>query len=249
MATPETAPVLGFTRAVRSRKPLKICITGPAGSGKTYGMLTLCAAINAEVRGDAPFGVIDTENESASLYADEFTFDTCPLRPPYTSKQYGAAIRAARDAGHLVIGIDSLTHHWDGPGGILERKAQFDAANPRSNSYTNWRDFTRENTTFYSNLLQSSLHMVCTLRSKMEYEQTVGPDGKKKVEKVGLAPIAREGSDYEFDLVFDLQQDHKASVSKDRTRQFDGKVWDLSDADTARTLLTWWRAGSPTATA
>jgi hypothetical protein len=232
-----------FQRAVRTRKPLKVCVTGPAGAGKTLAALTLADAINAAVGGENPLAVIDTENNSASLYSDVFTFDALDLRPPYTSKAYAEAIGAARRAGYKVAVIDSLSHQWDGPGGILQRKAEADMA-PKANGWTNWQSFGRENATFYSGLLQSPLHMVCTLRSKMAYEQIIGGDGRKSVQKLGMAPIARDGSEYEFDLVFDLDANHVANVSKDRTRQFDGQSWDLTDTDTARRLLDWWQGGS-----
>ena len=37
--------------------------------------------------------------------------------------------------------------------------------------------------------------------------------GRTEILKVGLAPVQREGMDYEFGIVFDLSADHTASVS------------------------------------
>ena len=65
-----------FTKAERKKAKLKLNLNGPSGSGKTYSALTMASGLGSKV------AVIDTENESASLYANEFKFDTLPLRPP-----------------------------------------------------------------------------------------------------------------------------------------------------------------------
>ena len=62
-------------KAEKKRVKLKMAVQGPSGSGKTLGALALAKNLWPE----AKICAIDTENESASLYADKFTFDTIPL--------------------------------------------------------------------------------------------------------------------------------------------------------------------------
>lgn len=69
--------------------------------------------------------------------------------------------------------------------------------------------------------------------------------GRQEPRKVGLAPIQREGTDYEFSTVFDLSDNHMATVSKDRTGIFDGKIFELTQ-DTGKILRRWLDAGAKT---
>lgn len=226
-----TGPV--FKKAERKAAKLKINVQGPSGSGKTMGALALA-------KGLAPTGkiaVIDAENGSASLYADDYAFDTLDIRPPYLTKKYMAAIRAAIDAGYEVIVIDSISHQWDGEGGILQRKDEADAR-PGSNHWTNWGPFTKEHNEFRALLLSAPVHIITTMRSKMAYTQSEA-NGKKKVEKLGLQPIQRDGMEYEFTLSFDVGMDHRAQVSKNRTPLFKEESVDLLDAEVPASLLGW----------
>lgn len=228
-----------FAPATRKGVRLKIGISGPSGSGKTLGALALGTAL-------APTGrvaLIDTENGSASLYADRFQFDTLSLRPPYESKRYIYALAAAVQAGYEVVILDSMSHQWAGEGGILSRKEQVDARG--GNHFSNWAPFTREHEWFKAKLLNAPVHIIATMRAKQEYALEESSEGRKstKVRKLGLAPVQREGMEYEFSVSFELQMDHQASASKDRTGLFDGRLVDLTDATVARELLAWRESG------
>ena len=87
-------------------------------------------------------------------------------------------------------------------------------------------------------MLASPCHIIATMRSKTEYLQTENERGYKEIKKVGMAPVQREGMDYEFGTVFDLGVDHNATVSKDRTRIFDGKIFTITK-DVGKALLQW----------
>ena len=76
------------------------------------------------------------------------------------------------------------------------------------------------------------------MRSKTEYLQSLNERGRTEIRKVGLAPVQREGIDYEFAVVFDLSAEHLASVSKDRTRLFDGNIFNIT-SDTGNVLRSW----------
>lgn len=224
---------------------LKLAVQGPSGSGKTWGALVLAKNLWP----DAKVLVVDTENESASLYADlpapnNFVFDTIPLDPPFESSRYAACIDFAVDNKYDVLIIDSITHQWEGDGGILRRKDELDRR-PGSNSYMNWNAFTPEHTSFIEKIKQAPIHVIATMRSKQEYALEQNSKGKITPVKMGMAPIQREGMDYEFTIVFDVQMDHKAVTTKDRTGLFDTKPVDLADKKVAGKIKEWLESGKP----
>lgn len=223
----------GFKRATRRAVRLKLAIQGPSGSGKSLGALALAAGL-AE---GGKVAVIDTENGSASLYGDRYVFDTLDLSPPYLTKKYLDAIEQAVEGGYKVLVIDSISHQWDGDGGILQRKDEADTR-PNTNHWTNWGPFTKEHNRFRATLLSAPLHIIATMRSKMAYTQSEGTGGKKKIEKLGLQPLQREGMEYEFAVTWDVGMDHMAAGSKDRTGLF-GEPCDLTNKNVAKRLLEW----------
>ena len=80
------------------------------------------------------------------------------------------------------------------------------------------------------------------MRSKTDYVQAVNDRGRTEIRKVGLAPVQRDGMDYEFSTVFDLTADHLATVSKDRTGIFDGTVFTITP-ETGKVLSRWLNCG------
>jgi hypothetical protein len=228
-----------FKRAVRTEAKLKILITGASGSGKTLGALRL-----AESLAPGRIAVIDSENSRSSYYADGVEFDVLALADHHPDA-YIAAMDVAVEAGYQVIIVDSLSHAWQD---VLDRKTAFDRANPRSNSYTNWKLFSAEWDSLLRAILDLPAHVIATARSKQAYEQ-VDVDGRKRVLKLGLQPVLRDGTEYEFALHFDLNEAHKADVKKDNTRKFGdpGQLWDLCDGSIARELRDWLASAEPVA--
>jgi hypothetical protein len=228
-------------KAQKHSVKLKMAIQGPSGSGKTEGALALAKNFvpNAKVL------VVDTENDSASLYADRYDFDTISLTAPYTSERYKKAMQAAADGGYDVLIVDSLTQQWDGEGGILRRKEALDRQ-PGSNSYTNWSTYTPEHTGFVEFIKQLPVHTICTMRTKQEYVLETNAKGKQQPRKVGTAPIQRDGLEYEFTIVFDVNMAHRATASKNRTTLFqEEEPIDLADAKVAGQMRDWLANGAP----
>ncbi len=232
-----------FQKAERKQARLKLAFTGPSGSGKTFSALLVAIGIGKRI------AVIDTENHSASLYADMKTgplagieFDALEIDPPYTIDKYTDAIELAEKQGYAVLVIDSISHAWAGEGGLLEKKGALDARG--GNSYTNWSQITPEHERFKAKLLQANIHLICTMRSKQDYILEVNDKGKQAPKKVGLAPVQRDGMEFEFTTVFDMAMDHNAGISKDRTSLFDGKIFKPSKK-TGETLLAWLKEGKP----
>jgi hypothetical protein len=117
------------------------------------------------------------------------------------------------------------------------------AASKTGNSFTAWREVTPRHNTLVDALIGAGLHVITTLRTKTAYDLVDDGNGKKKPLKVGLAPIQREGLEYEFTVVLDLSVDgHVATAAKDRTRLFDGRHW-VPDTATGEALREWLEAG------
>lgn len=226
-------------KAQRKVVKLKMAIQGPSGSGKTEGALALASNFMPH----AKILVIDTENDSASLYADRYEFDTITLSSPYASERYQSAMSAAVSGGYDFLIVDSLTQQWDGDGGILRRKEAADRVTG-SNGYANWAKFTPEHTRFVEFIKNLPVHTICTMRSKQDYILETNEKGKQQPRKVGMAPIQRDGLEYEFTLVFDVNMNHMATASKNRTTLFsDEEPIDLRNPAVAASLRTWLDTG------
>ena len=221
-----------FRKAEKKKAKLRLAITGVAGSGKTYGALKVAQGLGGRI------AMIDTENGSGDLYSDKFDYDVCSITAPYTVQKYLQAIQEAEKAGYDVLIIDSLSHVWAGEGGLLDLQGKITDSSRSGNSWTAWRQITPQHNRLIAMILGSKCHVIATMRSKTEYIQVENDKGKNEVKKIGLAPIQREGVDYEFTTVFDLGINHYASVSKDRTEIFDGQIFQLSE-ETGEKLKEW----------
>lgn len=148
---------------------------------------------------------------------------TIVLDAPFSAARYLEAIEAAEDAGVEFLIIDSLSHAWSGEGGLLDMQANI--AKRSGNGYTAWRDVTPLHNKLVDKILQCPMHVAATLRTKTEYVIEDNGQGKKAPRKVGMAPIFREGLEYEFSVFFELAQDHSVAATKDRTGLFDGQYF------------------------
>lgn len=226
-----------FKKAERKRAWLKLALTGPSGSGKTLSALLMAAGTGCRI------AVIDTENGSASLYSNRAVFDVVEIDPPYTVEKYIEAIQTAVKQGYEILIIDSISHAWAGEGGLLQQKEALDERGAggdkkNKNSYTNWASITKQHEKFKAWLLAADIHLICTMRSKQDY---VLGEGNKPV-KVGMAPIQREGMEYEFTTVLDIAMNHTALATKDRTSLFGSRIFQPSE-ETGAELMSWLMSG------
>lgn len=222
-------------KAVRKKAKLRLGIAAPSGAGKTYSSLLLAFGLGQKV------GLIDTEQGSGDLYADLGDYDIIQIEAPYTIDKYLQAIKAFEQANYDVIIIDSLSHAWAGDGGLLDKQGKI-ADSGKGNSYTAWRSITPEHNALVNAMLASPCHIIATMRSKQEYVLQVNDNGKQAPKKVGMAPIQRDGMEYEFTVMFDIDINHNATSTKDRTRLFDGKIFKIT-SETGEQLLAWLNNG------
>jgi hypothetical protein len=220
--------------ATRKKAKIKMALQGPSGSGKTMGALLIAYGLCGNWN---KIAVIDTENYSASLYAHLGTFKVLNIGAPFSPEKYMEAIRVCEQAGIEVIVIDSISHEWEGSGGILDIHS-----NMTGNSFTAWGKLTPRHNAFVQAILQSPAHIIGTIRSKQEYVLSER-NGKQVPEKVGMKGVTRDGMDYEFTLVLDLDIKHNAIASKDRTGLFMDKPHFTLKADVGEQILQWCQEG------
>lgn len=222
-------------KAQRKKAKLRLGIAAPSGAGKTYSALLLAFGIGGKV------GVIDTEHGSADLYADLGDYDIIGIEAPYTVPKYLQAIKAFEAAGYTTIIIDSLTHAWAGDGGLLDKQGKI-ADSGKANGFAAWRTITPEHNALVEAMLKSPCHIIATMRSKQEYVLETNEKGKQTPKKVGLAPVQRDGMEYEFTIMLDVDMNHIASASKDRTSLFDGRYFKIGK-ETGVELQKWLESG------
>lgn len=221
-----------FARATKKKQKARVALIGPPGSGKTYTALTIAKHLGARI------AVIDTERGSASKYAgDVAAFDVCEPET-FAPDAYIAALRGAAAEGYDVVVIDSLSHSWEGEGGILDQVDQ------RGGKFDAWRDMTPQTRELIEAILGYPGHVVATMRVKTEYvveknERT----GKMEPRKVGLAPKFKEGLEYEFDVVGMLDEQNVLTVTKSRARALNRAVVKHPGKPFADALLAWLEDG------
>ncbi len=229
-----------FHKAVKYGALLRLALSGPAGAGKTYTALTLATALADK----GSVALIDTEHGSASKYADLFTFDTLCLET-FHPQRYIDAIHEAEQAGYAVLVIDSLSHAWSGQGGLLEEKDKIARAKYSGNSFSAWNDASAIQNKLVNVILGAKLHIIATVRSKMDYVLETGANGKTMPRKVGMAPVQRDDLPYEFDVFCSMESDNTLIVDKSRCPALSGAVIAKPNGAVADTLKVW-LSGEPT---
>jgi len=250
-------PEMQLRKAQRSKAYLKLGVAAPSGGGKTLGALLIAYGLMKEkypTETDAfrwgKIGIVDTENGSGELYVGSHVpssnitigeYNAITLNPPFKVEKYIQGIDLCLENDLEVCIIDSSTHLWSGEGGLLD--LQNIAAKLGKNSYTAWRDITPQHNEFVNKMLQSPLHIIATMRSKQEYVQEKDSQtGKTTIKKLGLEPEQRKGMEYEFTTFFDIDSEHNAYGSKDRTSIFDNAMFKITPK-VGEQMMRWLESG------
>lgn len=229
-----------FEKVARKKAKLRLALTGVSGAGKTLSALYIAYGITGDW---SKIALIDTEHERARFYADRSDLGTgeflyAPFEPPYSPQRYKQFVEeGAKTVGSDgVVIIDSFTHAWNNEGGVLEIKDKI-AEQPNKNSYTAWNEAGREQNSLVNTILAVDCHTIVTMRSKMNYVMQENERGKIQPVKIGLSPIQREDTEYEFDIVLDIARTHIATASKDTT--FLDKFGQVITPDLGKQLKEW----------
>ena len=222
-------------KAKRHQVKLRLGLSGASGFGKSYSALLLAYGITEDW---TKIAVIDTENNSASLYSHLGDFNVVSLSQPYSPERYIEAIKLCEKEKMEIIIIDSITHEWQGKGGCLQIHEQL------GGRFQDWAKITPRHTAFIDAILQSNCHVITTVRKKMDYSMDRDLNGKTRVVKHGLKDITREGFSYELTVDFEIINDkHMAKATKDRTGLFMDKPEVLITKGVGRMLVDWCNQG------
>jgi hypothetical protein len=235
---------MAFKPAVRSQSKLRIAISGISGSGKTYTSIML-----AKLLGVAKLAIIDSERGSSSKNARPdgkeegpgmWDFDVCELGSNKKPQDYIVAISDAARAGYDGLIIDSYSHSW------IAALEQVDAMG----KIMGWKTVSPLVQKLVDSVYDYPGHVLCTFRSKQEHAVETDVQGKVCVRKLGMASVAREGTEYEFDMWFDFRQGGIIAVNKSRcTGISEGDIYQRSDLpfliDTIKAWLSTGAAPAP----
>jgi hypothetical protein len=223
-------------KAKRHQVKLKVGMSGPSGYGKTYSSLLLAFGITNDWN---KIALIDTENNSASLYSHLGDFNVLSLNEPFSPERYIEAIKICEASDVEVLIIDSISHEWSGKGGCLEIHEQL------GGRFQDWAKITPRHNSFLDAIIQSKIHIITTSRRKVDYSLDQDSSGKTKVMKLGTKEIQREGYEYELTVNFEFLNDkHLVTVSKDRTGLFVGKPEFIINSFTGKKLKEWCNQGT-----
>ncbi|MDL1924285.1 ATP-binding protein [Chloroflexi bacterium CFX3] len=223
-----------FAPASASGTFIRMALFGPSGSGKSYTALNIAC----NIKPDARVAVIDTERGSARLYAKQFKFDVVELSD-YSPRNYIDLLLAAERHGYDVVVVDSLSHAWMGTGGVLDMVDKARAKSTSGNSFTAWKDATPMQNKLVDAILGVRCHVIATLRVKTEWVLETNERGKQVPRKVGLAPVQREGIEYEFGICGEIDADHRLVFTKSRCPQLADAVFPKAGGEVATILRDW----------
>lgn len=221
-------------KATVTQAKAKIALVGPAGAGKT-----MTALIMARELGNRTL-VIDTENGSSAKYAGEFDFDILSL-PDYRLTTYIAALDYAATQSYDTVIVDSLSHAWVGKGGALE---QVDNA-PGKNKFTGgWKEVTPLHNQLVECILSYPSHLIATMRMKMQYILTTNEKGQQIPQKAGMGIVQRDGIEYEFDIIAEMNVNHDMVITKTRCSTLDEFTMNRPDGTIGQIINAWLSEGA-----
>src|SRR5215469_14171270 len=230
---------LEFRKAVKHGAKLRFAVCGPSGSGKTYTLLRLATELGG------PIALIDTEHGSASKYADLFEFDVLEL-DSYDPLRLIEIIDEAAAHRYRALCIDSLSHFWVGKDGELDKVDRAAKRMQSPNSFAAWKQVTPIHNALVDKIISAPLHVLVSMRSKTEWVlERDDRTGRTAPRKVGLAPVMRDGIEYEFDVCGEMDQENTLVITKTRCPKLAGGVLPKPGKELADQLKEW-LGGTPT---
>lgn len=211
---------MAFQKATREKSKLRLALAGPSGAGKTLSALLLAYGITNDW---SKIALIDTEHGRAKFYANRSDFGTGEflyqeMTAPYSPDRYISMVREGAEAvgEDGVVIVDSFSHAWNNSGGVLEIKENLEGGNSKK-SFSAWAEAGKIQNNLVNSILSVNCHTIVTMRTKMAYAIEQNENGKNVPVKLGLEPVQRENTEYEFDIVLNIARNHVASASKDTT--------------------------------
>lgn len=182
-----------------------------SGCGKTYSSLLLARGI-AGPKGR--IGMLDSESGRGRLYADviEGGYEVVSIEPPFSPARYIEAFQFMFASGFDVIVGDSLSHEWEGVGGVLDMAADIEERTGKAGLHT-WKPKIEHNQ-LVQLLLRAPVPLICCIRAKYKSRQ-VRIDGKTQIIKDAEAsPIQAADFIFEATMHGEIMRDHSLRITK-----------------------------------
>lgn len=240
---------LKVEKAQREKIKIPILLSGVSGAGKTVSALFLAYGIISSMFPDlaedeqwSKIGLIDTEHRRASLNANvEISgqhighFEVVNIEEPFTIDRYEEAFYLLVNAGCEVIIIDSISHNWEGKGGVLE------AVDSYGGKFSDWKKVKPIEERFKALAINDKVHVISTTRVKQDYIMEINEKGKTAPRKVGLKMIQKDNLEYEYAVSFRIEQGAVAYPMKDNSNIFsEPKILTIEDG---KKLYEWSEIG------
>jgi hypothetical protein len=223
-----------------------VAFIGSSGSGKTLSMLLVAYGMMKEEYPELEsaevfkkIGMIDTEHNRGQIYAGTTVtgikiepFYHIDLQAPYSVERYSEAMMDLKNAGCEVVIVDSISHAWEGQGGMLDLKEQF------GGTFSSWRKVKPYMEKFVRDLTANNVHVLASMRTKQDYQVETGDTGKLNIKKIGLKPVMKDDLEYEFMIVWRIDQSHVAQAVKDNSNLFESDPGRLTPEQGAK-LFRW----------
>lgn len=227
-----------FKKAIKRGSYLRIIFSAPSGAGKTYTSLRIAKGIASKM--NTKIAVIDSERGTAKKYADRFDFDVAELEDA-SIDSYIKNINEAKNNEYGVLILDSISHAWQT---LLEEVEKIAQQKFRGNTFRAWAVGTPKQREFIRAILDYPGHIIATSRAKMEYVIDEDSKGRKEVKKLGLAAEQGKGIEYEFDMLIEMDINHIAHVTKDRTGKYQDEYIECPDEKLGEDLYIWINDGA-----
>lgn len=225
---------------MRKQRPARILLDGPPGAGTTYTSLALATSIGNRV------AVIDAQRGRSSVYASTFTFDTVPPLSYCSPDALITMLAHCADQGYDTVVVSQLSAFWASSGGVWE---QVSRASKRGSSsagkWSAWDEVRPVERQMLDALLGYPGHVIATVRDKLEYVAEPDEYGRITRRIVGLAPVGRDGMEYDWDLVATMDHSHNLVVVRAPCEDLAGSVESQPGARFASRIRDWLDQGEP----
>lgn len=236
--------MLTITEAVREAIPAKVAFMSPSGNGKTLSSLLLAYGMEEDW---SKIYVVDTEHERSKLYVGQThggvtigSFKHISLEPPYSPERFEEALQLVEQhsGGKATIIFDSFSHEWDGVGGINSMV--------KGEGAHEWKIPKMKHKRLVDRIMHSPLNVICTILSKdrIEIIPGAGPNGKALVQTVPDQPIQERTFRREFMIVWNVDDEHRSTVTKDNTGLFKEMDEEITP-EHGKMLRDWLKEGKP----
>lgn len=191
--------------------PITCALLGKSGSGKTFSSLLLARGL---VGDQGKILLIDTEGKRSNMYAgnqDIGQFDQIHLDPPYSPERYHEALETGIAAGYDAIIFDSLSHIWEGEGGVLDQADKIGEEHfkkkGRDAGFAKWNKPKSAHNRFVRRAVGCPAHVIFSIRVKRTTDMQ-----SKQVKEV---PVCEGQFEYEMVASWELEpQTHRAKIIK-----------------------------------